>query len=67
LGCKTYEDIQKYVNDLKKENIKNDITTKDDEKMKLRNSTINTVNKMNNKKLIVKKFKKSYEKVMNGK
>ena len=41
LGCNTYDDIQKYINEIKKENIKNkeEKEIKSDDKMRLRNST----------------------------
>ena len=48
LGCNTYDEIQKYINEIKKENIKikeeNEI--KQDDKMRLRNSTIISTNKL---------------------
>ena len=48
LGCNTYDDIQKYINEIKKENIKNkeENEIKGDDKMRLRNSTINLTNKL---------------------
>lgn len=48
LGCKTYDDIQKYINEAKKENLKNkeEKNKKEDEKMKLRNSTIISTKKL---------------------
>ena len=48
LGCNTYDDIQKYINGIKKENIKNkeENEIKGDDKMRLRNSTINLTNKL---------------------
>ena len=47
-GCNTYDDIQKYINEIKKENIKNkeENEIKGDDKMRLRNSTINLTNKL---------------------
>ena len=57
LGCYTYDDIQKYINEIKKENIKKkeERNEKDDEKMKLRTSTIISTNKLSE---IYKKSKK---------
>ena len=57
LGCNTYDDIQKYINDIKKENIKKkeEKNHKEDEKMKLRTSTIISTNKLSE---IYKKQKK---------
>ena len=48
LGCTTYEDIQKYINDIKKENKKNkeENEINHDDKMRLRNSTIISTNKL---------------------
>ena len=48
LGCNTYDDIQKYINEIKKENIKKkeEKNEKEDEKMKLRTSTIISTNKL---------------------
>ena len=48
LGCNTYDEIQKYINEIKKENIKNkeDSEIKQDDKMRLRNSTIISTNKL---------------------
>ena len=48
LGCKTYDDIQKYINETKKENSKKkeEMNKKEDDKMKLRNSTIISTNKL---------------------
>ena len=48
LGCNTFDDIQKYINEIKKENIKNkeENEIKGDDKMRLRNSTINLTNKL---------------------
>ena len=48
LGCNTYDDIQKYINEIKKENIKNkeENEIKGDDKMRLRTSTINLTNKL---------------------
>ena len=48
LGCNTYDDIQKYINEIKKENIKNkeEKEIKSDDKMRLRNSTITSTNKL---------------------
>lgn len=48
LGCNTYEDIQKYINELKKENKKNKEENEidHDDKMRLRNSTIISTNKL---------------------
>ena len=48
LGCNKYDDIQKYINEIKKENIKNkeENEIKGDDKMRLRNSTINLTNKL---------------------
>ena len=48
LGCNTYDEIQKYINEIKKENIKNkeDNEIKQDDKMRLRNSTIISTNKL---------------------
>ena len=48
LGCNTYDDIHKYINEIKKENIKNkeENEIKGDDKMRLRNSTINLTNKL---------------------
>ena len=47
-GCNTYDDIQKYINEIKKENIKKkeERSEKEDEKMKLRISTIISTNKL---------------------
>ena len=57
LGCNTYDDIQKYINEIKKENIKKkeENNEKEDEKMKLRASTIISTNKLSE---IYKKSKK---------
>ena len=59
LGCNTYDDIQKYINEIKKENIKKKEETneKDDEKMKLRASTIIYTNKLSEIYKKTKKFK----------
>ena len=48
LGCNTYDDIQKYINEIKKEHIKNkeENEIKQDDKMRLRNSTIISTNKL---------------------
>ena len=47
LGCTTYDDIQKYINDIKKENLKKkEENQKDDDKRKLRTSTIISTNKL---------------------
>ena len=48
LGCKTYDDIQKYINETKRENSKKkeEMNKKEDDKMKLRNSTIISTNKL---------------------
>ena len=48
LGCNTYDEIQKYINEIKRENIKNkeDNEIKTDDKMRLRNSTIISTNKL---------------------
>ena len=48
IGCKTYDDIQKYLNEIKKENIKKkeQKEQKEDDKMKLRTSTIISTNKL---------------------
>ena len=47
-GCKTYDDIQKYINNIKKKNIKKKEETneKEDDKMRLRASTIIYTNKL---------------------
>ena len=57
LGCKTFEDIQKYIYELKKENNKNKNEGNDlaDEKMKLRDSSINVVKMDDNNKILSKK------------
>ena len=57
LGCNTYDDIQKYINEIKKENIKKkeEQNEKEDEKMKLRTSTIISTKKLSE---IYKKNKK---------
>ena len=57
LECNTYDDIQKYINEIKKENIKKkeEKNEKEDEKMKLRTSTIISTNKLSE---IYKKNKK---------
>ena len=48
LGCNTYDEIQKYINEIKKENKKNKEENEfnHDEKMRLRNSTIISTNKL---------------------
>ena len=48
LGYNTYDDIQKYINEIKKENIKKkeQKNQKEDDKMKLRTSTIISTNKL---------------------
>jgi hypothetical protein len=48
LWCNTYDEIQKYINEIKRENIKNkeDNEIKTDDKMRLRNSTIISTNKL---------------------
>ena len=48
LGCNTYDDIQKYINEIKKEHLKNkeENEIKQDDKMRLRNSTIISTNKL---------------------
>ncbi len=48
LGYNTYEEIQKYINEIKKENKKNKEENEfnHDEKMRLRNSTIISTNKL---------------------
>ena len=48
LGCNTYDDIQKYINNIKKEQNKNkeENEIKQDDKMRLRNSTIISTNKL---------------------
>ena len=57
LGCKTFEDIQKYIYELKKENNKNKTEGNDlaDEKMKIRDSSINVVKMDDNNKILSKK------------
>ena len=72
LGCKTYDDIQKYINDIKKENIqkKEQMEQKGDDKMKLRTSTIISTNKLKeiyNKGKKQKKDKEKNEKKENNK
>jgi transcriptional adapter 2-alpha len=67
IGCKTYDDIQKYLNEIKKENIKKkeQKDQKDDDKMKLRTSTIISTNKLSelyNKGKKQKKDKKDFSK-----
>ena len=59
LGCKTFEDIQKYIYELKKENNKNKNEGNDlaDEKMKLRDSSINVVKMDDNNKILSKKIR----------
>ena len=47
LGFETFDEIQQYINNVKKENAKNE----EEEKMKLRNSTINA-NKEYDEKLV---------------
>jgi hypothetical protein len=58
LGCKTFEDIQKYIYELKKENNKNKNEGNDlaDEKMKLRDSTIHIVKIDDNNNILSKKI-----------
>ena len=48
MGCNTYDDIQKYINEIRKELIKNkeENEIKQDDKMRLRNSTIISTNKL---------------------
>ena len=48
LGCNTYDDIQRRINEIKKENNKNkeENEIKQDDKMRLRNSTIISTNKL---------------------
>ena len=48
MGYNTYDDIQKYINEIKKENIKKkeQKNQKEDDKMKLRTSTIISTNKL---------------------
>ena len=58
LGCKTFDDIQKYINEIKKENNKNNNEiNQNDEKMKLRESTINPLKKIKRKFVVIKKNK----------
>ena len=61
LGCTTYEDIQKYINEIKKENKKNkeESELNHDEKMRLRNSTIISTNKLSENQKNNAKKKKS--------
>ena len=48
MGCNTYDDIQKYINEIRKELMKNkeENEIKQDDKMRLRNSTIISTNKL---------------------
>ena len=64
LGCNTYDDIQKYINEIKKENIKKkeEKNEKEDEKMKLRTSTIISTNKLSEIYKKNKKIKKDNKK-----
>ena len=66
LGCNTYDDIQKYINEIKKENNKNkeEKEIKSDDKMRLRNSTITSTNKLSElqKAIKIKKKKKNKNK-----
>ena len=63
LGCNTYDEIQKYINEIKKEHIKikEESEIKQDDKMRLRNSTIISTKKLteiqknNEKKKKIKK------------
>jgi hypothetical protein len=63
LGCNTYDEIQKYINEMKKEHIKikEESEIKQDDKMRLRNSTIISTKKLteiqknNEKKKKIKK------------
>ena len=57
MGCHTYDDIQKFINEIKKVNIKKkeEKNNKEDDKMKLRASTIISTNKLSE---IYKKEKK---------
>ena len=58
LGCKTFDDIQKYINEVKKINNKNNNEiNQNDEKMKLRESTINPLKKIKRKFIVIKKNK----------
>ena len=61
LGCNTYDEIQKYINDIKKENKKNkeENEFKSDDKMRLRNSTIISTNKLTENQKNNEKKKKS--------
>ena len=61
LGCTTYEEIQKYINEIKKENKKNkeENELNHDEKMRLRNSTIISTNKLSENQKNNSKKKKS--------
>ena len=60
LGCNTYDDIQKRINEIKKENFKNkeENEIKQDDKMRLRNSTIISTNKLTEMQKINDKKKK---------
>ena len=64
LGCNTYDDIQKYINEIKKENIKKkeENNEKEGEKMKLRASTIISTNKLSEIYKKTKKPKKNFSK-----
>ena len=61
LGYNTYEEIQKYINEIKKENKKNkeENEFKSDDKMRLRNSTIISTNKLTENQKNNEKKKKS--------
>ena len=61
LGCNTYDEIQKYINEIKKENKKNkeENEFKSDDKMRLRNSTIISTNKLTENQKNNEKKKKS--------
>ena len=64
-GCNTYDDIQKYINEIKKKNIikKEEKNDKEDEKMKLRTSTIISTNKLS--EIYKKEKKKKKDKYLN--
>ena len=64
LGCNTYDDIQKYINEIKKENIKKkeENNEKEGERMKLRASTIISTNKLSEIYKKTKKPKKNFSK-----
>ena len=64
LGCNTYDDIQKYINEIKKENIKKkeENNEKEGERMKLRASTIISTNKLSEIYKKTKKPKKNFTK-----